>query len=163
MFSTLASIWDRSAFPSLRDTTFFLGPLLGGTLASLATERQVFTWYAYLSKPSITPSRWVVKPVWQALYILMGYAGKLAFKDGIRQHPYAFAYFERPDQAMYIWLGQFGCLCASYKSIRQYHPPAAGLLLPIIAWVAIAGAFNASIALKNPPKEPPFLGLNNMK
>ncbi|TVQ33874.1 MAG: tryptophan-rich sensory protein [Phycisphaeraceae bacterium] len=56
--------------------------LLAGGIGSLATASSVGTWYAGIEKPVWTPPGWVFGPVWTLLYIMMGTAAWLVWREG---------------------------------------------------------------------------------
>src|SRR5664279_885920 len=52
-----------------------------GAIAGFATASNISGWYAALSKPSFNPPNWIFGPVWTLLYILMGIALYLIWKQ----------------------------------------------------------------------------------
>ncbi len=56
-------------------------PLVAGLTGSILTSQSVSEWYPTLTKPSFTPPNWVFGPVWTALYVLMGIALFLVWKN----------------------------------------------------------------------------------
>lgn len=53
-----------------------------GYLGSLASRRGLGGWYQSLRKPAWTPPSWLFAPVWTILYLLMGTASWLVWKEG---------------------------------------------------------------------------------
>ena len=58
-------------------------PLAIGGLSGFATARGVDTWYPTLAKPSFNPPAWVFGPTWTVLYIMMGVALFLIWRQGL--------------------------------------------------------------------------------
>ncbi|SIR17189.1 TspO and MBR related proteins [Haladaptatus litoreus] len=57
---------------------------LAGIVPSILTANDVATWYTTLQKPAFTPPSWVFGPVWTTLYLLMGIALYLVWRQGDR-------------------------------------------------------------------------------
>jgi len=139
-------------------------PLLVGGLSGFATARGVEVWYPTLVKPSFNPPSWVFGPVWTFLYMTMGVAFFLVWRQG-------------PDtqgvrMAMAVFLGQlvlnglwsvlfFGMqmpgvalldIIALWVMIGvttvlfwRLQPAAGILMLPYLLWVSFAAVLNASL------------------
>jgi len=58
-------------------------PQLAGFIGSLFTLPAIDSWYRFLEKPTFAPPDYVFGPVWTALYIMMGIAAYLVWKDGL--------------------------------------------------------------------------------
>jgi translocator protein len=125
-------------------------------------------WYAQLNKPSWNPPSWIFGPVWTLLYVMMGVAAWQVWKRGgfasqrrplglfllqlalnaawtplffgLRQPGIAFA------EIVLLWV----TLLATIISFHRVHKPAAGLLLPYLAWVTFASALNFTLWRLNP-------------
>jgi len=120
-------------------------------------------WYAALNKPSWNPPSWIFGPVWAALYIMMGVAAWLVWKQhGFKGAGLALGLFlfqlvlngfwtwiffglHRPAVAfaeiVALWL-------AIVATIIVFWPKniAAGILLiPYAAWVAFAALLNFNL------------------
>lgn len=134
-----------------------------GVVGSVATAMGVEGWYRTLAKPSWTPPNWIFGPVWSTLYLLMGVAGWLVWKQAgfraARQPLLLFAIqlvlngmwswmffaFQRPDWALanivLLWLAIVATIVAFFR--RSFL---AGLLLvPYLAWVSFATILNFAI------------------
>ena len=136
---------------------------VAAVVGNLGTSRGVVDWYPTLMKPSWNPPSWVFGPVWTTLYVMMGIAAWLVWKDrgwsgarlaltlfvaqlalnaawsvlffGMRRPGWAFAEILVLLAAILVTLGLFW-------GIRR----AAGLLLvPYAAWVAFASILNGAI------------------
>ncbi|XP_062703455.1 translocator protein-like [Aedes albopictus] len=59
-----------------------LTPLAGGFLASLKTRNAIRTWYTTLVLPPWRPPNWLFAPAWTFLYLSMGYASYIVWRDG---------------------------------------------------------------------------------
>lgn len=62
-----------------------LACLMAGFIGSLATISSIPTWYAQLTKPAWTPPSWLFAPIWTTLYILMGIAAFLVWREGFQK------------------------------------------------------------------------------
>lgn len=129
-------------------------------------------WYAALAKPPLTPPAWVFGPVWTALYLLMGAAAFLAWREYDNGSPstklrvkialpvfglqlflnalWSLMFFGLRSPAtasveiVFLWLAILATAAAFYKISK----PAAWLLLPYLLWVGFAGYLNFYIWLK---------------
>jgi tryptophan-rich sensory protein len=131
-----------------------------GYLGSLVTRPGTTTWYIELAKPSFTPPAWIFAPVWTVLYVMMGTAAWLVWRErgfggagtllglflghlllnlgwsalffGLRRPGAAFA------EILVLLAAVTGLLLAFYR-VR----PIAGLLLaPYFLWTAFAALLN---------------------
>jgi len=137
--------------------------LLMGLIGSVFTARSVGDWYAGLNKPSWTPPGAVFAPVWTALYVMMGVAAWLVWRErglagaampvalfvaqlalnvawsaiffGLRQPGWAFV------EIVLLW----ALILATVIAFRRISPTAGYLLLPYLAWVTFAAALNLAI------------------
>jgi len=57
-------------------------PLLAGGIGGIVTAQAIPTWYQQLEKPAWNPPNWLFGPVWTALYISMGIAAWLVWRQG---------------------------------------------------------------------------------
>ena len=55
--------------------------LLVGYLSSFVTKEGVITWYPTLKKPFFNPPNWIFAPVWSVLYVCIGIAGGLVWRE----------------------------------------------------------------------------------
>eukprot|EP00850_Spirogloea_muscicola_P019275 SM000187S03892 [mRNA] locus=s187:226924:228767:- [translate_table: standard] len=124
-------------------------------------------WYKNLKKPSWTPPAPAFPIVWTTLYVLMGYASWLVFKDGgfdkntVALGLYAVQLFfnfwwtplffgmHKLDVALVdialLWIS----VVATTVAFWGVNPTAGYLFLPYILWVSIATALNLWIVQHN--------------
>jgi benzodiazapine receptor len=145
------------------------GAALAVTLAASAaaqglgawfTSRSVLTWYPALVKPAWTPPDWVFGPVWSALYVLMGVAAWLVWRERTRHSAgpalalyagqlvvnvawsWLFFGLRSPGAALMgigvLWIAILATVAAFWRPRRL----AAWLLMPYLVWVTYAAALN---------------------
>lgn len=143
-------------------------PLAVGGLSGFATARGVASWYPTLAKPSFNPPAWVFGPTWTVLYILMGVALFLVWRQGLDTQGVRLALIAFGVQLMLnalwsiiffrmqspgwafaeiilLWIAIIATLWAFWRVM-----PAAGwLLVPYLGWVSFAGVLNGSIWILN--------------
>jgi tryptophan-rich sensory protein len=143
-------------------------PLVVGYIGAIVTLPQITTWYATLSKPWWSPPNWLFGPIWTTLYVLMGIALFLVWREGIHRRDVRFAILIFGVQlilslvwsvvffsfhalfgafaiVMLLWLAILANIIA-FVIISKW----AGLLLvPYIIWVSIASYLNYSVYLLN--------------
>jgi tryptophan-rich sensory protein len=59
-----------------------LAPLAVAAVSGAATARSVRDWYPAFNKPFFTPPSWLFGPVWTVLYVMMGVALYLVWREG---------------------------------------------------------------------------------
>ena len=122
-------------------------------------------WYAGLAKPAWTPPPRVFGPVWSLLYLSMGVAAWLVWRErGLQSAPLAlfalqlalnalwsavFFGARRPGLAFAEIVLLWGAVLATAVSFRPASSAAALLLLPYLLWVTFAAALNFSVWRKN--------------
>lgn len=143
--------------------------LSAGVFGSVFTTRSDFSsWYDTLNKPFFNPPGWVFGPVWTALYILMGIAAFVVWRQGLQRRAarialacFAFqlvlnalwsAIFfgmHRIDVALIEIVVLWAAIAATIVTFRRVSQVAAVLLYPYILWVSFAVVLNASIWVLN--------------
>lgn len=142
-----------------------LAPLVAAALGGLATASSVNSWYLEIPKPTWTPPGWLFGPVWTALYLMMGAASWLVWRERAARRPEAnralsiyavqlmlnvlwsvlFFGLRRPGLALVeialLWLA----ILATLLAFRRVRALAAGLLVPYLLWTSFAAALNAGI------------------
>ena len=125
-------------------------------LGQLATYPNLAPWYASLVKPWFNPPNWVFGPVWTGLYLLMGIAAWLVWRErGFLAAALPLGLFLTQLVANGLWSWLFfvwkrGALAfaevlllwlliaGTVVAFRRVSPLAAGLLLPYLACSLIA-------------------------
>lgn len=139
-------------------------PLAVGAASGLATAASVTDWYPSLAKPPFNPPAWVFGPAWTALYLTMGVALYLVWREGwqrpeVRNALLLFAaqlalnglwsllFFglRSPALAFAEILVLWASIAATAAAFRGIAPTAALLMLPYLAWVTFAAVLNGSI------------------
>jgi translocator protein len=105
--------------------------LVVGALGGWATADAVVQWYPTLNKPSWTPPNWLFGPVWTVLYIMMGVAAWLVWRQ--------------PDSraVLLLWAGQLALNLAWSVMFFGARSPGLGLLVIVLMWLAIAATLFA--------------------
>ena len=139
-----------------------------GAVGSLATFPEITTWYAALAKPAWTPPNEWFGPIWATLYILIGIALFLVWRQGWdrRDVRFAIGIFAVQLVLNILWslvffglhsiLGGFIiifllwiAILANMVAFYVLSKPAGLLLVPYIIWVSIASYLNYSVMLLN--------------
>lgn len=135
-----------------------------GGIGAIFTTRAIPTWYAGLKKPAFTPPNSVFGPVWVTLYLLMGVAVFLVWREGLSQEDVTVAFtlfwvqlvlnvfwsvifFGRKSLlgGMVVILLLWAAIVANIIVFFGVSPIAGGLLVPYIIWVTIAANLNAQV------------------
>lgn len=155
-------------------------PLLGwlalsasaGALGAIAS-RNSREFYGALAKPEWAPPGWVFGPVWSTLYVLMGVAAWLVWRERpameaahtSRQRGLAVFVAQLALNALWTWLffawrkgalalGEIVLLWLAVALTMWYfarvRPLAAWLLVPYLAWVSFATALTWAVLSRNP-------------
>lgn len=139
-------------------------PLAIGAVGGLATSSSVTTWYPTLAKPVWNPPNWLFGPVWTVLYILMGVAAWLVWKEGLSDPAvrlalalfgvqlilnllWSIVFFglQRIGWALVEIVATWAFILATLVMFYRLRPPAGLLLIPYQLWVTFATALNATI------------------
>jgi tryptophan-rich sensory protein len=153
----------RRVGPNL-SLTFSMILCLGvGGIGGFATSTSVREWYPLLEKPSWTPPDSLFGPVWTALYIMMGIAAWLVWRDAeptarrpallifgiqlVLNAAWSVLFFgmRNPGLAAIEIVALWWAIVATMVSFSRIRPLAAGLLAPYLAWVTFASALNFAI------------------
>lgn len=120
-------------------------------------------WYAALAKPAWNPPNWVFGPVWTTLYVLMGTAAWLVWRQGgFAAQRTALLLFMAQLVLNALWTPLFFGLhspglalaeiivllvavSATIHSFRRVSPLAAALLVPYLAWGCFATALTFTL------------------
>ncbi len=157
---------STTALPARRASALTLAAFLALAFAvaaagGLATSSSVATWYPMLRKPAWNPPAWVFGPVWSALYVAMSIAawrvwrrrgvGDLAlclyFAQLTANLAWSFCFFlaRSPLAGLLDIVALLGLLVATTAAFFRVDRVAGWLLVPYVAWVSFAAAFNAAI------------------
>ncbi len=143
-------------------------PLIAGFIGSIATFSSIPTWYTSLVKPAWAPPNWVFSPVWTTLFILMGIALFLVWRQGLWRKDVKIAvsifavqlvlnvlwsviFFGLQSliggliEIVFLWIAILATIIAFYRISK----PAGILLLPYIIWVTIASYLTYTVYLLN--------------
>ncbi len=143
-------------------------PLAIGGLSGFATASGVATWYPTLVKPSFNPPAWIFGPVWTVLYIMMGVAAFLVWRQGLATEGVKLALtvfgvqlalnglwsilffgMQSPGLALAEIIVLVLAIVATVWLFWRVVPAAGMLLLPYLAWVGFATVLNGSIWMLN--------------
>jgi tryptophan-rich sensory protein len=142
--------------------TFVTGAI--GAFASASAG----TFYGGLVRPDWAPPAWLFGPVWTTLYVLMGIAAWLVWRDhGLRGARNALRLFitQLVVNALWTWIffvwhqGAFALveivvlwlmIAGTLVMFWRLHRLAALLLAPYLAWVSFATALTAALWRLNP-------------
>lgn len=136
-------------------------PVGVGALSGFFTAAGVTTWYRSIQKPGWNPPDAVFAPVWTLLYVLMGIAFYLVWKNdaGAEQKRravifwagqlvlnaiWSFLFFKRHDigfallEIFLLWL----TIVITIFLFARISKAAAWLLVPYISWVSFAAILN---------------------
>ena len=140
-----------------------LGTEAIGALSGLAAGGAFISFYDALRKPSATPPPAVFGPAWTVLYLLMGIAAWLVWREGLNQQTaLALGLFAAQLALNFAWsLIFFGqhrigaalleiavlwlVILATIVAFWTVRPAAGALLLPYLGWVSFAAYLNAGI------------------
>ncbi len=141
---------------------------IAGGIGTVATLSQITTWYATLVKPTWAPPNWLFGPVWTTLYVLIGVALFLVWREGINRKDVKIAILIFAVQLILnvLWsviffgfhslLGGFITIILLWIAILaniivfyRVSKPAGLLLVPYIIWVSIASYLNYSVYVLN--------------
>ncbi len=148
--------------PAIAFVVAVLLPLAIGGLGSLATFGAVRDWYPTLVRPSFAPPSWVFGPVWTTLYVMMGVASWLAWRQGVAKPAvqaaltlygiqlafnlawsWLFFGLRQPFVALIEIVVLLALIALTTLRFAVVSRPAAWLMLPYLAWVAFATVLNA--------------------
>jgi benzodiazapine receptor len=134
-----------------------------GAIAGLATASSIGGWYATISKPGFNPPNWIFGPVWTLLYILMGIALSLIWKQPASLYrsnalwlffiqlflnfiwSFLFFYFHKIGLALVDIVALWIWIILTIISFSRLDKSAAWLLVPYICWVSFASILNGVI------------------
>ena len=134
-----------------------------GAIAGFATASNIGGWYATLSKPSFNPPNWIFGPVWTLLYILMGIALFLIWKQPPSLYrsnalwlffiqlflnfiwSFLFFYFHKIGLALVDIVVLWVFIILTINSFSRLDKNSGWLLAPYLCWVSFASILNGAI------------------
>lgn len=140
-----------------------------GAVGSAVTQPALRDWYPALEKSALNPPNWVFPVAWTALFLMMGLAAWLVWREGWRE-PKAvkrglFLYFvqlvfnmswsavffgmQSPVGGLLVIVPFWMVLVAMAAKYREVSAPAFWLTVPYIAWVTFAAYLNLMNVLLN--------------
>lgn len=136
---------------------------LGGWLTSMGMP----DWYATLRKPSFNPPSWIFAPVWTTLYLAMGVAAWLVwrqagFDGGLTALSLFFVQLglnlawsgiffalRSPGWALVDIIALWSAILVTMLLFFRHSTVAGWLFAPYILWVSFAAVLNAAIVRLN--------------
>ena len=134
--------------------------LVVGGVSGYLTLGGVRDWFPTLVKPSFNPPNWIFGPVWTLLYIMMGVAAWMVWRQGgdinlalwlfFIQLSLNFLWsllffnFHRIDLALIEIAALWISIAATLTAFWQIDLRAGLLLVPYLAWVSFASILNAA-------------------
>lgn len=145
---------------------FIVISFLPGVFGGLFTGPSINTWYATLVKPALNPPNWVFGPVWVLLYIFMGVAAYLVWRDGKQGKVLALSIFLVHLVINGLWsyiffgmqsiIGGFivivillSLISILFVLFKRHSTWSAALLIPYFMWVAFAIYLNTMLLVLN--------------
>lgn len=141
----------------------FAAASLGGFASANAGD-----FYQQLTRPAWAPPSWLFAPVWTLLYLLMGIAAWLVWRErGFRKAPFTLSLFliQLGVNALWTWLffvwhlgamafyeililwALIVCTLIAFWRVRAI---AGALMAPYLAWVTLAAALTYAVWQANP-------------
>lgn len=139
-----------------------------GGIGAIFTTPAISSWYAGLKKPGFTPPNSVFAPVWITLYLLMGIAVFLIWRQGLGHEGVTIAFvvfwvqlvlnilwsviffgLKSIAGGMIMILLLWVAILVTIILFFRVSPVAGGLLVPYIVWVTIATNLNVRIWILN--------------
>lgn len=137
-------------------------------LGSAVTTPSIDGWYAGLNKPFFNPPNWLFAPVWTTLFVLMGIAAYLIWKNGENNQDvkraikfyfsqlvfnflwsFIFFYLHLPLIAFIDIVILWVLIFLTIKNFKKISASAAYLLYPYLIWVSFASILNLAIIVLN--------------
>ena len=136
-----------------------------GAISGLFTASNVQTWFVTVAKPSFNPPSWLFGAVWTTLYVMMGIAFFLVWKNetvqkSIKQKAiilfaiqmvlnflWSFIFFQQHEigWALVDIILLWNFILLTIFSFAPISKTAAWLLVPYISWVSFASILNFAI------------------
>lgn len=141
-------------------------PLLAGFIGSLYTTPNIAGWYTNLSKPTFNPPNYLFGPVWTILFLMMGVASFIIYKQKDKIKTQALKLYLAQLTLNIMWsviffgaknpLGGFLVIVALWLEIAytmdvfyKINKLSGYLFVPYFLWVSFAMILNFSIYILN--------------
>jgi benzodiazapine receptor len=140
-----------------------------GAIGSIFTAPAIPTWYAALEKPSFNPPNWLFAPAWITLYLLMGVAAFLIWRQGLSHKgvraalivflvqlvlnalwSVVFFGLQSPLWGVVVILALWVAILLTILRFFRLSTAAGSLMLPYILWVSFAAVLNIALFVLNP-------------
>ncbi len=146
----------------------WLGVSFTSALIGAIASAKAGVFYQQLARPQWAPPAWLFGPVWSVLYLLMGIAAWLVWREsGFRRAGLALSLFlfQLVANALWTWLFfhwhhgalalaeiliLWGLILGTAILFWRIRPLAGALLLPYLAWVTFASVLTYSVWQRNP-------------
>lgn len=133
---------------------------LAGIIGAIFTASSVNTWYVSLNKPSFNPPNWIFSPVWIILYLLMGIAFYLVWKQANKKlffgqlilnalWPVLFFGLKCPFLAFIVIVILWILILLTLIDFYKIEKRAGLLLIPYLLWVSFAAVLNFNLFILN--------------
>jgi len=137
--------------------------LLAAAVGGLATASSVDGWYSGVNKPSWNPPNSVFAPVWTTLFVMMGVAAWMVWRQRVGQDTRtAFVLFgiqlllnigwsviffglQKPGWAAVEIVVLWFAILATGVAFSRISKPGGWLMVPYLAWVTFATVLNFTI------------------
>jgi len=137
-----------------------MGCVSVGALSAFGTAEGLASWYPTAIKPSFNPPNRIFGPVWTLLYIMMGVAIYLVWRNaGIQKKSFIlffiqlalnffwsflFFYFHQIGLALIEIILLWCIILATILNFSKHSKMAAYLLVPYLLWVSFATVLTAA-------------------
>jgi translocator protein len=162
----------RNSRPNLPALAVFVSLALAvgafGAVFSPAVSKTATEWYSMLVKPEWLPPQQWFEPIWAALYVLMGIAAWIIWRE--RYHrgrsaaiaayavqlllnalwPPLFFGLKDIGAGLFIIVALWVAIGWTMREFARVKPIAAWVLAPYLMWVSVAVAMNLAIWKLNP-------------
>jgi tryptophan-rich sensory protein len=132
-----------------------------GIIGSLFTTPNIPTWYATFKKPGFAPPNWLFAPVWTILFLLMGIALYLVWRQGWNNPPVksamiifivqlvvnilwsaVFFGLKSPLAGFFVIVALWFLIILTIILFTNVSKVAGILLVPYLLWVSFASVLN---------------------
>jgi tryptophan-rich sensory protein len=125
----LGSLADRK--PGLTLAVAVIACVVVGAAGSIFTAAGLETWYGTLKRPGLAPPNWVFGPVWTTLFVLMGIAVWLVWRQAAAPNASA------ARIAIGVFVVHFAVNIGWSAAFFGAQSVSLGLLVILVLWLAI--------------------------